>query len=143
MIKARGDFIGGRWIRARNPDGEIRSLDPGDDTVVLGDFPVSDSAVEQALEAARAGLPAWSELPVEERVAALQKLRAELRNRSAELTEVISAETGRPAWDARDEVRAMHSGLDGWLRSALTELSVATSSPVQPRSPSGRWGWQP
>jgi succinylglutamic semialdehyde dehydrogenase len=133
MIKARGDFIGGRWIRDRTPDGEIQSLDPGDDTVVLGDFPVSASAVEQALEAARAGLPTWSELPVEERVAALQKLRAELRNRSAELTELISAETGRPAWDARDEVQAMHSGLDGWLRSALAELTVATSPPGEAR----------
>jgi succinylglutamic semialdehyde dehydrogenase len=124
MIKARGDYIKGRFVRSRRADGVFPSVDPGDSDVIVGEFPVHASAPEEALTAASAAFPAWAARPVEARVTALQKLRAELRNRHDDLVAVLAAETGRPLWEAQSEVRTMYGVLDGALHHGLAELQL-------------------
>jgi succinylglutamic semialdehyde dehydrogenase len=129
VVKPKGDYIGGKFVRRRHPDSEIPSVDPGDSEVILGDFPVHDAAPDEALAAARAAFPAWAALPSNHRLAALRKLRAELRNRGDELATVLAAETGRPLWETREEILLMHLELDGYLEHALAELSLCHAPP--------------
>lgn len=124
MLKPKGDYIAGRFLRPRHPDGVLASLDPGDCERTLGEFPVERGHVERALAAAREAQPAWGALPVATRVSALQKVRAELRNRGEELVELLTLESGRPSWETRAEVRAMHGVLDGILQQGLGELRL-------------------
>jgi succinylglutamic semialdehyde dehydrogenase len=123
-IKPRGDYINGRFLRPRRADGMIPSVDPGDSDEIVGEFPVHQGAPVEALAAARAAFPAWAALSVAARVAALQKLRAELRNRHDDLVAVLSAETGRPLWETQGEVRTMYGVLDGVLNNGLAELQL-------------------
>jgi succinylglutamic semialdehyde dehydrogenase len=123
-VKPRGDYINGRFARPRRADGVIPSVDPGDCDEIVGEFPVHRGAPAEALAAARAAFPAWAALPVAARVAALQKLRAELRNRHEDLVATLSAETGRPLWETQGEVRTMYGVLDGVLHNGLAELEL-------------------
>ncbi len=127
--KPKGDYLKGRFVRARRPDAVVTSLDPGDTSRPPVEFPVDASAPERALEAAREAQPAWGAMPAQARVAALQKLRAELRNRGEDLVATLSMETGRPLWETRAEVRSMYGVLDGVFNQGLAE--------VQPRHAGG------
>jgi len=120
-------------VRRRHPDDEIPSVDPGDSESIIGDFPVHAAAAEEAIAAARAAQPAWGALPTADRATALRKLRAELRNRGDELAALLSAETGRPLWEAREEVLALHVELDGYIEHCLAELSLCRLPPVESR----------
>lgn len=133
VIKPKGDYINGKFVRSRHPDGEIPSVDPGDSEIIIGDFPVHASAPTDSISAARAAYASWSSLETRTRVASLQKIRAELRNRFDDLVGVISSETGRPLWETRDEVRSMHGELDGLLQASLAELSLCSPPPGECR----------
>lgn len=130
-MKPKGDYIAGRFVRRRNPEGEIPAVDPGDSDAIIGDFPVHASAPAEALAAARDTQPAWAALPPAERATQLRKLRAEIRNRSDDLVALICAETGRPSWEAREEVQSMHVELDGFIEHSLAELSLCRPPPVE------------
>ncbi len=126
-IKPKGDYIAGKFVRRRQPDGEIPSVNPGDSDVIIGDFPTYNQAPQEALEAAKQAFSAWSTLTIEARLAMLRKLQAELRNRKDDLARIISLETGRPLWETRDEVHLMHADLEGLLRRALAEMSLGNA----------------
>jgi acyl-CoA reductase-like NAD-dependent aldehyde dehydrogenase len=132
-LKARGDFVDGRFVKPRKGRDVLVSWDPGDPSVVVGEFPLGEGVAEEALAAARAALPAWSALDAASREQALQRLRAELRNRSEELAGLISLEAGKPPWEARGEVQAMTFALDAVLGPGLAALRPTASPPKRSR----------
>lgn len=68
--------------------------------------------VENAIGAARAALPNWSNNSLEARIACLQTFKVILSTEKLKLSETISMENGKPLWDAKNEVAAMIAKID-------------------------------
>jgi len=97
------DYIGGAF-RALSGDG-ITTRDPADPaSVVWQGTPVAAHA-EEAVEAARRALPAWSALPLAERRAALERWRDTCVKHAARLAAAISREVGKVKWEAELEAK--------------------------------------
>ena len=72
---------------------------------VIGHVPVSSSAdVDAAVAKAKAALPAWSGLPIKERVQVIFRYRALLERDIDELTALVTRENGKVEGEARAEV---------------------------------------
>lgn len=81
------------------------------DTVWTG--PAASAAdVDRAVAAARAAFPAWRDSPLEERTAILRAFAAQLTSAKDELARAISAEVGKPHWEALTEVQSMIGKID-------------------------------
>lgn len=122
-VKVRGDYIQGRFLRPRGADHKIVSKDPGDAGYRIGTFPVVAGHVDQAVAAARAASPDWRRLEPERRADMLRKFSAEVVNHRDELKELITAETGKPLWEAEEEVRAVESQVECELREGVRAVA--------------------
>src|SRR3954447_1411545 len=88
-------YIGGEWV---SPSGD-GSLDVIDSTTEqgMGRVPEGTAAdVARAVAAARAAFEEWSQVPLEQRVAACAAIGQQLAARSAEIAALISREVGMP-----------------------------------------------
>jgi succinylglutamic semialdehyde dehydrogenase len=68
--------------------------------------------VDSAVSAVRAGWPRWAALQTADRANALRRFGHLLKAQEDALTDLIARETGRPLWDARDEVTTTISRID-------------------------------
>ncbi|HEX7751953.1 MAG TPA: aldehyde dehydrogenase family protein, partial [Novosphingobium sp.] len=75
----------------------------------------SPEAVHSAVGAARLAFAPWACAPHEERLGVVRAFADELQSRQQDLAEAIASETGKPLWEARQEVGSM---------AAKVELSV-------------------
>jgi succinylglutamic semialdehyde dehydrogenase len=138
MVQARGDYVGGRFRLAAKPDGEIARESPAERGLRVGAFPTSLVAVDEAVAAARGAQPAWARLTVDDRGAALRRLKDAIRARADELAQTVALEVGKAIWEARAEVAGLISKVDVTLEEAAAEL--------EPRRPEGLAGgteWRP
>jgi succinylglutamic semialdehyde dehydrogenase len=103
-------LIDGEW-RDGAGDG-FQSLNPADDSPVWDGKAASPADVDAAFAAARAAFPAWGRAPMSERIAVVERYKAELENRKAEIAELISRETGKPRWEGLAEAGAMIGKID-------------------------------
>ncbi len=88
-------FIDGRWIQPSD-SGFIDVHCPSTEEV-LARIPEGTAAdVEAAVAAARRAFDGWSNMPVAERAACLQKIQDGLKARAGEIAETISREMGMP-----------------------------------------------
>lgn len=85
----------------------IQSIDPATGALVWEGAPAGRAEVDAALRRARQAFPGWAALPVEERVAAVQRFRAVLETRKEEIAAIISRETGKPRWEGLAELGSM------------------------------------
>jgi len=89
-------YINGQWVPS-DGDGSIDVVNPSDEEVI-GSVPAGTAAdVDAAVAAARAAFPAWSALPLEERLGYIEALAGQLAERSPEIGTLISREVGMPA----------------------------------------------
>jgi malonate-semialdehyde dehydrogenase (acetylating)/methylmalonate-semialdehyde dehydrogenase len=98
-----GNFIGGRISRAN----EAPLLDVFDPRVgdVITRVPLSSSgAVDAAVRAAQAALPAWSAMPIKERVQIFFRYRQLLEKYLTELSALVTEENGKIESEATAEV---------------------------------------
>jgi malonate-semialdehyde dehydrogenase (acetylating)/methylmalonate-semialdehyde dehydrogenase len=94
------NFIGGAWA---DGDGQLIDVHAPATGDVIARTPLSTaSAVDAAVVAARRALPAWSALPIKERVQVLFRYRSLLERDIDALTALIVEEHGK----VRDEARA-------------------------------------
>ena len=122
--KAKGDYINGRFVRRRSADLLLTVRDPSC-AALLGEFPLHDEAIAEAVASARAAFPKWAVSAPSERVAALKRLGAQLQNRAEELAWCLSSETGRPHAETRTELEAL--GLQtAWVSRAIAPPSLTT-----------------
>ncbi|WP_069065040.1 succinylglutamate-semialdehyde dehydrogenase [Sphingobium sp. RAC03] len=90
----------------------LQSFDPASRALVW-EGPVADAAAcHGAIAAARAALPAWRALPVEDRIAVVRRYAAILAERRAALAELISRETGKLLWESDAEIGSMIAKVD-------------------------------
>jgi succinylglutamic semialdehyde dehydrogenase len=102
---SRGNLIGGEWIEGRGP--EFRSVSPATGEPVWIGREADAAQVDAAVAAARAALSGWQALGLDGRIGVLQAFASQLQASLAGLAEAISLETGKPRWEARQEVETM------------------------------------
>jgi succinylglutamic semialdehyde dehydrogenase len=86
---------------------ELCSTSPATGEIVWRGRAATAADVAAAIATARASQPAWERLPVAARIAHLEACARELETQGADLAAAISAETGKPRWEARGEVMSM------------------------------------
>ena len=85
----------------------LQSFDPASRELIW-EGPVARSAdCARAISTARAALPGWRALPVDDRIAIIRSYAAILGDRRAELAQLISRETGKLLWESDAEVGSM------------------------------------
>lgn len=100
-----GLLIGGRWLPG---EGDVlHSFNPASGALLWQGAAATDAQVQAALSAARAAWPAWQQLTPDERFVYLQHFNEQVRQQESELAGLISAETGKPYWESRNEIAAM------------------------------------
>jgi succinylglutamic semialdehyde dehydrogenase len=123
MAEGRGDYIGGRFVRAPRGAPRLVSENPGDLSDPVGVFRPAPQHVELAVAAARRALPRWSALRTEARAYALLRIQAELARRGEALAQLLVREVGRPLWETRQEVATMQAKVDVTLGESLAEIA--------------------
>ena len=89
-------YINGQWVPS-DGDATIDVVNPSNEEVI-GSVPEGTAAdVDAAVAAARSAFPAWSALPLEDRLGHIEALAAQLAERSPEIGTLISHEVGMPA----------------------------------------------
>ncbi len=104
------NLIAGRW--APIPGDSIVSTMPASPATVVWRGGSSVDAVHAAIASARAALPAWSAVPIEQRVAVLREFQKIARARAGELGSLISDETGKALWESNAEAGLIASKVD-------------------------------
>lgn len=118
-IQPRGDFIDGRWRRPAAPDDTIEVRSPADLDDHVASFPTALAHVDAAIESARRAQAGWERTPLSDRCALLRRLGEELKAREDVLVALLGREVGKPAWEARTEVRALQGKIDITLGEGL------------------------
>ena len=98
-------LINGQWREGAGT--QFDSHNPADDSVVWQGQSASPADVDAAFTAARNAFSAWGRAPLAERIAVVERYKAELETRKADMAELISQETGKPRWEGLAEAGAM------------------------------------
>lgn len=123
MTVARGHLIGGKWLPGSGP--EFRSIDPSTGETAWSGREATSREVDAAVAAARAAFPAWADLAFDRRAAFLNAFAGNLRQHLEPLLAAISRETGKPHWEARQEVETMIAKVANSLEAYKERTSEA------------------
>jgi len=120
-------LIGGHWIAG---GGQVfASVSPATAAVAWSGAAATAEEVSKAVAAARMAQPAWDEWPVEARIGVLEACAREIETDADNLVAAISRETGKPRWEARDEVAAMvgkvATTIDAWRQRRQDHVAAA------------------
>lgn len=133
----RGDYIWGSFVRPARVDGYVVGVNPGDREDVLGRFSFSSTSVDDAVGAARDAVGDWGRTPVSNRARVVTRFAELLDESSEDLSTLITRETGKPLWEAREEVssavrvaRLLASDGPRWLRPKVLREGAAWSDPL-------------
>ncbi len=130
----RGDYLRGSFVKPERVDGFIVGINPGDRADVLGRFGFSESSVEHAVGAARKGFGVWQRCSLAERSTALRRFRENLSREQERFASLITRETGKPLWEARQEVVAAIRVVDLLLDEGLALLAPRVLHETDARS---------
>lgn len=123
-------FINGQWADARN--GETYSVrNPANGKVVETVPAAGAEDVELAVQAAQVALPGWAETSPDDRAALIRKGLQRVEEQAKEITELLTAEQGKPLFEAQGELHhflhgmEFYAGLASKLRGAQVPLPPA------------------
>jgi succinylglutamic semialdehyde dehydrogenase len=134
-VKVLGDYIAGKFRRPKGAQHRIISRDPGDCGYRIGSFPSYPEHVEQAILAALKAQDSWRALHWNARADYVRKFSAEIVNRREELKKLIALESGKPLWEAKQDVEAIESLVECEIREGVRVVSPFNVGEV-------RWGVQ-
>lgn len=129
----RGNYVDGAFRRPSDPEGAIRSVDPGDPSDVVGEFPWRADVIDEAVAAARRAFGRWSRTPFEERAALLRRYAEAVEKNAERLAQCISREMGKVLWEARGEAKAVAGKVPITLEDGMRLVREA-----QPEGVAGR-----
>ena len=96
------DYINGQWVTGT---GELLDVFNPSTGEVIAKVPVTTTErVEEAIQAAAEAFKTWKDVPLQQRMGYLFKLRDALLNRREELAQLISTDQAKHIADARAEV---------------------------------------
>ena len=93
------------------------STDPATGETVWEGDAASPAQVQAAADAARVAFPDWADRPRAERIDAVKRYQAVLKDRAGTIAETISRETGKALWETKTEVAAMIGKVDISIRA--------------------------
>src|SRR5438132_841982 len=106
------NYIGGRFVEG-NGTAFVDVTNPADGSVISR-VPLSAAPdVDRAVQAAKKAFPAWSGLPIKERVQVFFRYKTLLENNIDELAALITEENGKIDGEARVEVLCDHPDIEG------------------------------
>jgi betaine-aldehyde dehydrogenase len=118
-------LIGGQLVAGNGPALAVE--DPAHESEIAQVGTPDAPQLDAAIEAARAAQREWAATPAAERAEALHEVATRMRDRTAELAELMTREGGKPLVENRDEV--------GWTASAFdfyAELARSSEGRVIP-----------
>jgi len=118
----RGNYIGGAFVPAGGPS--FASRDPYRGGVVL-EASADVGAVDAAVKAARGAAKPWRRASLDDRVAALHRVRDKVPEHVERIAEAITAEMGKPIGEARVEANSIKGKIDGVIAGLPHELPAA------------------
>jgi acyl-CoA reductase-like NAD-dependent aldehyde dehydrogenase len=90
---------------------------------VVGSLPADDAkSVKAKYQRARAAQPAWAQVPLKKRLAAIRKFRDLVAAQSEHLAKVLTAEVGKPITQARNELKGLLPRIDFFLAETARTL---------------------
>lgn len=96
------NLINGEWLEAAAVN---RNINPSDTSDVIGEYAKADAAqARQAIAAAQAAFPAWSQSTPQQRFDVLDAVGSEILARRAELGDLLAREEGKTLPEAIGEV---------------------------------------
>ncbi len=103
-------YINGNWQAGKGT--LFHSFNPATDDILWTGKTATSQDVNEAVKSAKQALPAWKHLTLADRIRFLHAFRDQLKLNQTRLTELITAEVGKPLWDAATEVQAMIGKID-------------------------------
>ena len=95
MLDKRKFYINGEWVNPSKPN-DLDVINPSIEETCAVISLGSEADTNAAVAAAKAAFDSWSQTPLEERIALVEKLMEIYKNRSGEMAEAISTEMGAP-----------------------------------------------
>ncbi|WP_312812653.1 succinylglutamate-semialdehyde dehydrogenase [Brevundimonas sp.] len=96
---------------------QFQSIDPTTGEVVWEGAETTTEQVAAAVSKARTALSDWALRSREERIAIMKAYQARLKERSSEIAEAISRETGKAMWETQAEATIMQGKVDISIRA--------------------------
>jgi len=105
MMSMNSHFINGVW---RSGEGEaLTSIDPATGQPCWQGTAATASEARDAVAAARSNVARWAQTPIADRITVAERFAKLVDANRDDLAATISAETGKPRWEAAGEVDAM------------------------------------
>ncbi|MEH6624809.1 MAG: succinylglutamate-semialdehyde dehydrogenase [Motiliproteus sp.] len=124
-------FINGRWSAGRGK--AFRSLNPAledtDNNILWQGNAANEQQVHEAVTAARNAFFDWAALAPERRIEIVRSFAEQLKEGKDLIAATISAENGKPLWEAATEVAAMLGKVELSIKSAA-ERTGTRETPV-------------
>ncbi|GDX78680.1 N-succinylglutamate 5-semialdehyde dehydrogenase [Deltaproteobacteria bacterium] len=133
-VLRRGDYIWGSFLKPEQVDGYLNATNPGDRRDVLGRFAFSVRSVDDAVESAAKGTRAWRKVGLMERAAAVQRFRDQLAEQAEPIAQLLVRESGKPLWEARQEVAASLRAVDLFLDDGIGIVAPRVMEDIAGRS---------
>jgi aldehyde dehydrogenase (NAD+) len=135
LLDRRQFYIDGAWVDPATPN-DLEVINPSTEAACAVISLGSEADTNAAVAAAKAAFPGWSQTPVDERIAMLERLADIYDARSAEMGEAISLEMGAPI----DMAMTAQVGAGSWhLRNTIDTLkNFAFEEPLGDHAP-GDW----
>lgn len=105
IIQSKGQYINGVWIKGKGIT--LESINPAYGTLLWQGNNATEQEINEACRAAHYVLPAWSATPFEQRALITKEFAQQIEKKRAQLTQLISLETGKPLWESQTEVTAV------------------------------------
>jgi acyl-CoA reductase-like NAD-dependent aldehyde dehydrogenase len=130
----KGNYIYGSFIKPESVDGYINCVNPGDRTDILGRFPFSEAAVNDAVVHAQRGFETLKSEGLNDRASLVRRFREQVFSQQEPISRLLSRETGKPVWEARQEIVGAIRDIDLYLDEGLGLLAPRLLSESGARS---------
>lgn len=125
-IKKYDNYIDGKWVPS---DTYTENVSPSDITDVIGRYAKGGaSETDLAIDAARRGFSVWRNSALEERKVILDKIGAELIERSAEIGLLLAREEGKTVAEGAGEVYRSGQFFQYYAAETLRQMGEVTDS---------------
>ena len=122
------NYMDGKWHLCHGDD--LVAIDPTTAKPSWSGRSATKEDVDAAVSAAREAFPAWAALSLDERIAYVRKFSDVLKKNETPLLEAICISTGKPRWEAKTEVAALHGKIDVSIK-AYAERCATKQQDVQ------------
>ena len=130
----KGDYVFGSFLKPEIVDGYINGVNPGDRTDVLGRFPFSEHSLDEAVSFASIGYRVWRRMSINDRTSAVLRFRDQVAEFQDRIALLVTRETGKPLWEARQEMLATIRALDLLLDDGVDILAPRVIDEIGARS---------